>query len=79
MSDTENQNPISNMEERCEELIVVARQWEEQMSDLRSFSQIEKETLESEISSLQMVDIRHEEEKQSLENSLMILEDERVS
>lgn len=69
----------SNMEERCQELIVIARQWEEQMSDLRSFSQIEKETLENEISCLQEVHVKNQHEKQSLENSLMLLEEERVS
>lgn len=66
------------MEERCQELIGVAKQWELQMNDLRSFSQIEKESLESEINSLQKGEHKHEIEKQSLENSLMILEDERV-
>jgi len=74
----EDPAPMSKMEERCQELIVVARQWEEQMSDLRSFTQIEKESLESEIASLQEMDKVNEQEKSSLENSLMVLEDERV-
>ena len=87
MSDTEDETqtqaqtpePLTNMEERCHELVAVARQWEEQMSDLRSFTELEKESLESEMAALQMSGNRLEKEKQSLENSLMVLEDERVS
>jgi hypothetical protein len=75
----EDEEPSSPLEERCLELIIIARQWEEQISDLRSFSQIEKETLESEITSLQEVEDKNTTEKQSLENSMMTLEDERVS
>lgn len=75
MSNIEHES-TSNMEERCQELIIVARQWEEQMTDLRLYTEIEKETLENEISCLLS---KNEQEKQSLENSLMQLEEERVS
>ena len=67
------------LQERCEELSKIALQWKEQIVDLRNFSQIEKETLENEISTLQIADERNEYEKRCLENTLMTLEDERVT